>query len=324
MTALWCALVAMAMAQEPAEPSPATDLAVEVEPGVADEEAAAVAPEPEPEPDPWPQRWPGQVTSDNEHYDLELLYAEGRFDEGLIAARDKLVRDPQDKDLYWLIIRFMYEQGERFQRTDTTIDKEAHYEEMANLADKGLALAPGDPHLLFARGLAKGRLGTTRGVFASLFMAKDIERDWLTSAGSGFAYASLDGKEHLPCDTYLGLAVYYRLVPDLWVVQMIAGTRGSPVTSLEYAQKADQCAPNRIRNLKELGVSQLCLGDKSKDDSLIEQGIATLGRIAGLRAQADTEVVDKQHAKMLIANPDLACEYSRDGQQDLDESKLKK
>ena len=37
---------------------------------------------------------------------------------------------------------------------------------------------------------------------------------------------------------------------------------------------------------------------------------------------APTDLTDVKHARMLIADPSLACEYSRDGQQDLDEAQL--
>src|SRR5688500_15610788 len=66
----------------------------------------------------WPVLYPGQVTPDNSpNFDLEVLYYEGKYQEGLKATKERLARNPSDKDLYWLKTRFMYEIGETLQRT---------------------------------------------------------------------------------------------------------------------------------------------------------------------------------------------------------------
>jgi hypothetical protein len=271
----------------------------------------------------FPLEFPGQCTPDDPHYDLEILYKDGRYDEGLDLARRRIA-EKADKDLYWMAARFMYEVGERFQRTDDSIDKEAWYQEMADLTDAGLAMAPGDPHLRFARGIAMGRLGTTRGVLSSLFMAKDVESDWLAVANDpDFKYASIDGNEELPCDSFHALGIYYRLVPDWWIVQVLAGTRGDLDQSLAWHQKATRCKPNETQNWKELGVTQLCLGQKRGDQALLDAGNASLRKVLSLRPDTPRQRIDLKHAQMLLDDPSLACEYSRDGQQDLDEDKLK-
>jgi hypothetical protein len=270
----------------------------------------------------WPVLFPGQVTPDDRNFDLEILYYESKLDEGLKLTKERLARNPSDKDLYWLKTRFMYEIGERFQRTDGSIDKVAWYQEMLDTAEAGLAIAPGDPHLRFARGVAMGRLGTTRGVLVSLFMAKDVESDWLSVANGSWRYSSLGGIEVLPCDSFHALGIYYRLVPDWWIVQMIAGTRGDLDKALLYNQKSIECKPEEVENWKELGATQLCIGTNNKDAAMIEAGKKTLRHALTLPAIRERSKIDQKHSQMLIDDPSLACEYSRDGQQDLDEKKL--
>jgi tetratricopeptide (TPR) repeat protein len=256
------------------------------------------------------------------HHDLELLYHQGEYQKGLEITARKLASAP-DKDLHWMKVRFMFEIGERFQRTDASVDKEAWYKEMLAAADAGLALAPGDPHLRFGRGIAMGRLGTTRGVLSSLFMAKDVEQDWLGVANAkGFFYQSIGNEELLPCDAYHALGIFYRLVPDWWIVQVIAGTRGDLDRSLDFHRKAVGCNPDDIDNWKELGATELCIADKNGDQAMLASGLTSLSRALALPARTERERIDHRHSNMLIAQPKLACEYSRDGQQDLDESKL--
>lgn len=271
---------------------------------------------------------PAQVPSTTDalaagaHGDLERLYTQGRFDEGLALARARLDADPQDVDLYWHVARLMYEIGERVQKDQATYDKEAWYAEMLSVCERGLALSPGHPHLLFGKGIALGRLGTTRGLVASIRYADDIEQAWLTAANSSYTYRSLAGEEILPCDPIMAVGTFYRMVPDLWVVKVLTGTRGDLDQALSWLQRADRCSPGRIEIMKELGVARICAGQRRGQDELVVQGIATLRQVAAMPPTKPTDHIDVKHAAMVADDPDLACAYSRDGQAEVDAREL--
>lgn len=265
---------------------------------------------------------PGQVRPDNPYWDLELLYHQHRYQEGLAAVEQKLAENPNDVELIWHQVRFMFETVEQIERTDTSMDKEALYEKMAEISRRGLALDPDHGHLQFALGVSLGRLGTTRGVLASLSMATPIEDTWTACMESDYRYRSIAGEEMLPCDCAHALGIFYRLVPDSWIVELIAGTRGSLQKSLEVHERAKQCKADDISILKELAVTQLCMGEKENNNDLIIAGRANLLQIGALPASAPSDHTDQRHARQLLLNPKLACGYSRDGQQDLDDDKL--
>lgn len=267
---------------------------------------------------------PGDVHPGMPHYDLEVLYGEAKIEEGLALARKRLAENPDDAALYRHVVRFLFETGELVQRDDKTMDKVALYKEMYDLTNKALELDPGNAHLLFNRGIALGRLSTTRGVLSSLMSLKNVEDDWVAAAGAPYRYQALEGAEHLPCDTYLTLGIFYRLVPDWWIVGVLAGTRGDLDKSLAWHEKAVACRPDRIRSLKELGVTQLCIGSSRNEPAMIERGRATLTYMRTLPKAHTHSEIDKEHALMLIKDPSLACEYSRDGQQELEKEKLEK
>ena len=262
---------------------------------------------------------PGQVQQDDPYWELELLYHQHRYKDGLARTKELRVESPDDVELAWHQIRV----AERLERTDTSMDKEAWYQEMATLAEAALAQDPDHAHLLFGKGVAMGRLGTTRGVLASLSMAGPIEQSWTQCMQSDHRYRSIAGEEMLPCDCAHALGMFYRLVPDSWVVDLIAGTRGSLEKSLEMQQWANTCKPNDISIEKELGVSQLCLGQKKNDNQMVTDGRTNLLHLGSLPVQTPSDTTDQDHARKLLLDPTLACEYSRDGQQDLDEEKLK-
>jgi hypothetical protein len=269
------------------------------------------------------QDTPGQVRPGGLHWELELLYHEHRYEEGLERTDALIAANPDDLELVWHKVRFMFEVGERLERTDTSMDKESWYQSMATISEAGLAKDPDHAHLLFGKGVAMGRLGTTRGVLASLGMATPIEQAWTQCMESDYRYRSIAGEEMLPCDCAHALGMFYRLVPDSWIVELISGTRGSLQKSMEMQEWANQCKPDDISIEKELGVSQLCLGQKKDDTEMITAGRANLLHLATLQARTPSDTTDQEHARKLLLDPKLACEYSRDGQQDLDEAKLK-
>ncbi|MCB9669906.1 MAG: hypothetical protein H6736_15525 [Alphaproteobacteria bacterium] len=265
---------------------------------------------------------PGQITVDSPYWDLEVLYYLEKNVEGQRLAEQRYA-ETHDPHLTLHIARFAYQRLEGDETTPKS-EREAIYDEAIRILDEGLAADPDDMHLKFAKGVVMARLGTTRGVLASLRMATTIEGAWMETATSDFRYHSIGTHEVLPCDAYLALGVFYRLVPDWWIVKAIAGTRGDLEKSLEMQQKSVACSGDAIRNLKELAVSQLCLGQRKKDEALVSAGKATINRFLGLTPTMEAEVVDIKHGVMLLKDPTLACEYSRDGQQDLDQAKLEK
>ena len=260
----------------------------------------------------------GTVTPSSPHYDLEVLYDAGSFKEGHALTEKRLAENPKDPDLYWFLVRFMFEEAEQVHRTDKKFNKVAWYQKMVDISNKGLAIDPNHGHLRFARGIAYGRLGTTKGVLASLRTIKGIQDDWLYVVENNYRYSSISGQETLPCDAEIGLSIEYRLVPDYWIIQQLSGMRGSPEKAVKYAEMADQCTPNRIGSRKELGVAQVCMGQRKKQSAMVAKGVATLYSVLALPVvdSNGTDVIDQKHVKMILNDLSMACDYSRDGQQD--------
>ena len=69
-------------------------------------------------------------------------------------------------------------------------------------------------------------------------------------------------------------------------------------------------------------MSRICRGQKRNQPSQVNQGVADLKRALQITPKTNSDHTDHRHIKMLIGDLDLACEYSRDGQADLDRSKL--
>ena len=261
---------------------------------------------------------------DSPHYDLEVMYRDHAYTAGLERTYEQLRAHADDSDLYWMAVRFLYEIGEAVSKTETRPQRVARYEEMIRLSREGLKRKPGDPHLKFAEGLALARLGTARGVLASLSLADDVENAWKVTAESPFRYSSLGGEELLPCHALQALGVFYRLVPESSIVQALAGTRGDLTKSVDYLRRADACIPNEIPTMKELGASLVCYGQERKDPAATREGIQVWSRALALKPYRPLDPIDQRHIAQLLGNPGLACGYSRDGQQERDDAKLER
>lgn len=267
----------------------------------------------------------GRVGPGSPHYDLEVVYHESRYEEGLAEVERQLAESPDDAVLLNMRFRFLYELGERgFADGSTKRERIAYYEDMIASLDHGLAVHPDDPHLHFSRSIATGRLGTTKGVLASLFLAKQLEDDLLFAVGQGYTYKSLGGEEDLPCHAHMALGMFYRLVPDWWIVQAIAGTRGDLDESLRQLELAEAASPGQIQVNKELGVTQICMGQRRKDPALVTRGLATLQHAKTLPLRMGSDDIDLVHIDLLLEDWTQACEYSRDGYQDMDRDQLER
>lgn len=265
----------------------------------------------------------GQVGPNSPHYDLELAYHEGRLEEGLRVAEARLAADPTDPNLHFIRFRFRFDLGEtRFGRGGTHAERVAWYQEMLDTVEVGLAHNPDDPHLIFCRALGVGRLATIQGVLASLWTASSIERDLHTVVDSGLRYRSIAGEEDVPSHPLLALGIFYRLVPDWWIVQQIAGTRGNLDRSISYIRQAEASAPGQIQVGKELAVTLLCIGQTRDDPAALAEGLITLHEVSRRSSKISTDPVDLEHVQILLADSTRACDYSRDGYQDRRRSQL--
>ncbi len=236
-----------------------------------------------------------------------------------------LARDKSNPFVYANIARNNYDVGESLPE-DAVAERTALYEEIISLSEACLKAYPENPDCWHWLASGIGRLSTTKGVLSSLFSASRVEEAWLKSVDIQPTTVSINGD---PTDNNAryGLGVFYRMVPDSWFVKMLAGVRGSKKKSVEYFRKSVEVQPWRLELQKELAASLLCYALEEDEPEALEEGKRLLREIrAGKFDQQDirlTDVIDKVHAGDLLAHPDRACGYSRDGYQDVDESKLK-
>jgi hypothetical protein len=233
---------------------------------------------------------------------------------------------PKHPKILWKHAFANYTLGELLPDTDKK-RRAALYEEMIALTDQCLQDFPKEAGCWHFKAVGMGRLATTKGILSSMMAASDIEEMWLKSIDLSPTDVHPWGDPLLPGVEYAA-AVFYRLVPDMWIVKVAIGTRGDKKKSVAFMRKAVAAQPYRLELQKELAVSLTCLGYEKDDGKALAEGKGLFQKIiAGEFDREDiraTDVIDKRHAADMLAKPELACKYSRDGYQEVDMEKAEK
>ena len=169
-----------------------------------------------------------------------------------------------------------------------------------------------------------GRRASTQGILNTLSEIKDFESLIYQALELKPTYRAEQGKASPIADIYAILGQFYRLLPDWRIISLVFGTRGDLDKSIAMMRKAVELEPQRIEHNKELALSLICSGQKEDQPAGIEEGKKILRGIADLPVIKPSDIIDKEHAKMLLADPSLACSYSRDAQQDLSQEAFEK
>ena len=252
----------------------------------------------------------------------EVLWADSRFDEAGKLLDHALDGAPKSTDLLWRLARVYYEMGEilppddRDARLRTFGTAEAY-------ARRCIEADPEEGECHFWLGAAVGRRSTTKGLLNSARAGKEIESSFQRAIKLGLTYRSSTGHSSL-ANAHYALGQFYRLVPDLWIIKLLTGVRGDMDRSVDHMRKAVVIETERLEFTKELGVALICNGERNDRPELIEEGKATLTKVASLPVTEPSDLTDKTHAQMLLADPSLCCRYSRDGQKGLSDDELKK
>jgi tetratricopeptide (TPR) repeat protein len=253
--------------------------------------------------------------------DSEQLWLGGKFDESDKALDAVIKICPDRAEAYWRKGRNIYDRIEaipRDKKPDSSVLIE-RYVELEGLADKCIELDENDGDCWMWRGIGIGRHATTQGVLKSLWMATEVEEAWIKAISLNPQYRAENGSANTMGDCNHALGMFYRVVPE-WLcyfpLKQIFGTCGDKKKSVEYQRKAVARELKRIEYHRGLGVSLLCYGQSYDVPEAVEEGKKVLQELLLLPEIKPYDKIDKEHARMLLEDPSLACGYQRDTQQE--------
>jgi hypothetical protein len=239
----------------------------------------------------------------------ESFLASNQQYEPLVAAH------PESAFLAWHVARNYWREGERlpFEAKD---QRRAHFAKSLEWAERSLARDPDCGECVLWAIVSRGRLATTKGVISSVPMVAPMAG--LIEHGIALQPTTRDNEWNTTLgNIYYAASSFYRVAPEGVWVQWVIGARGNKDLALDYIERAVAISPMRVDYRLELGVVLSCIGVERSDAAALGRGKRELEQTRIMPHHLGTDAMDVKHAEILIAKPELACGYSRDGFIDL-------
>jgi tetratricopeptide (TPR) repeat protein len=229
---------------------------------------------------------------------------------------------PESPYIMWRLSRAYWVYAENLDIDDKET-RLKNFETGLEWADKGLALNKDCAECYLFRFGNMGRISTTKGLMNSISSAKELSQTIAKSIALEPKHQDTYYNASL-ANAYYASGVFYRIIPDWFIIKWIAGVRGDKMKSLEHIKKAAELTPARIDYQVELGAIYLCLAEDKGMEEMREPGNAALRHAITMEQVMPTDPLDKEYAEGFLKDPSGACGFSRDGIVDLDKKKLEK
>lgn len=231
-------------------------------------------------------------------------------------------RLPDSAFIRWRLARNYWRHGERLP-VDAKSERMADFEEALRWADASLALDERCGACVLWKLASLGRIATTGGVWQAAGTASRIAE--LIERGIALRPTDADNPDNVTlANLYYAGAAFYRVVPDWWWLTLAIGVRGDNHRALDYIHKAIAISASRVDYQVELGAVLLCIGTEEHDPARLEEGRRVLRRSLALPDFQSTDRFDREHARILLSEPERACGYSRDGWIDMEDAARKR
>ena len=260
--------------------------------------------------EPWESLWKG-----------ELAVREADDKEAYKLLRELQRKYPDNHQVYWLLAKVLFFRAEKMEEGAVEA-KDKVLTEGIEWAEKCISLKPNDINCQLHYGTLIGRWSTNKGIFKALFNGKVVEKAWVKAIATKEHYRFPSSNTSLGA-TYYGLGIFYRLVPDSWFLNLIAGVRGSIDKAMKYLRLAHQTKRNQIELYTELAAAHYCKWDRDDDLGAKAKGDNYVAECVKLPVPDAINAISQKDCHRLLGTPTMGCGYSRDRQQETDVDKLK-
>ena len=258
---------------------------------------------------------------------VTLWKAELLVEQGKALGADKLLLEvdkkyPKTPKALWLIAKNAYFRAEKMPE-DATEEKAAILERGFSFAEQCVDVAPKDINCLLHFGTLLGRVSTNRGIISSAANGDDVEDHWLRALDTKEHYRFPSANTSLGAVNY-GLGIFYRLVPDSWIMSLFFGVRGDIGKAVKHLQAAMKTKSDEVELYTELVAASYCKAERDDDSAALKLGHDYVKQCQTKPATSVLRKLSQSHCGKLRDNPALGCGYSRDKQQETDAEKFKK
>lgn len=190
-------------------------------------------------------------------------------------------------------------------------------------AEKCIQMKADHPICQLFLGAMIGKIASIDGIFSSLKKAKLVEKLWLDVVNSKYNHrfgetASLQGNARY------ALGMFYRLVPDFFLMKWLFDVKGDIKKSVKYHKEAIAVDPPNPCSKIMLAAAMLCSvkGDTTEADG--QEGLKHLRDARQMAAKSMVAKACQNDTTRLEKEPGKACGYETARQQETSEDEFKK
>jgi hypothetical protein len=231
--------------------------------------------------------------------------------------------EPEWVDGYWMVGSAAFQYGSIF--VDERFHKQARkiFVTGLDVSRKCHQKWPQNPICMNFLAALIGQVATIDGVFSSLKKGKEVERLWQTAINSKYNF-NFTPEVSMQGSMRYGLGLFYRIVPDFFLLDWLFGIRGSLAKSIQYHKESISIDPTNPCADMMLAVALLCHSKDKRGDPETIEGHQLLDKLIASKHEMLIQQVCINDARKIKKDTGLACGYMTAKQQDIDPAKLEK
>jgi hypothetical protein len=172
-------------------------------------------------------------------------------------------------------------------------------------------------------GAMLGKIASIDGIFSSLKKAKQVEKLWLSVVNSKYNYRFAEASS-LQGSARYALGMFYRLVPDFFLMKWLFDVRGDINKSVQYHKDAIAVDPPNPCSKIMLAASLLCSAKGDTNAANGQEGLKHLRDARQMTAKSMVSKACQNDTARLEREPGKACGYETARQQETSEDDFKK
>ena len=266
----------------------------------------------------------------NEYQELGLRAVEEGFQRSFFLRRvaileEVLKKNPKFIDGYWMLANNVTRIGESFDssKPEQLSEARALLVKARKNAETCLRLKPDFPMCKFFLGASIGKIATIDGIFASLGTGELVLNSWIDVYESNMNYVFQDGYQLQGIVRY-ALGIFYRVVPDFFLLKWMFGISGDIDKSIVMHEEALEYGNRGPCAKLMLSVSMYCKTGGDPGESYTKKASNIVDEILASQTTSEDTRICLKDAARIRNEPAKACGYTKAKQQETDEDAIKK
>ncbi len=235
-----------------------------------------------------------------------------------ISAKESLWQDG-----LWMIADIAFQLGGSFSSEKDLPYARSIFVRGERAAEKCLQKQVDHPICELYLGAMTGKIASIDGIFTSLKKAKRVEKLWTDVTQSKYNYRFGEASS-LQGNARYALGIFYRLIPDFFLMRWLFGVSGDIKKSVRYHREALALDPPNPCSKVMLAVSLLCAAKGDVKEPEGQEGLKHLREARLLTAKSMVAKACQNDTTRLEQSPAQACGYETARQQETSEDEFTK